>query len=235
MPERVPMPRAPRIVIPGIPLHVVQRGNDRQYCFRSHSDFLVYLRCLGSAVREYDIEVHAYVLMSNHVHLLVTPSERHSVSRMMQQLGRGYVRYFNDTYCRTGTLWEGRFFSSLVESDEYLLASQRYIELNPVRANIVQDPAEYTWSSYAANGLGRTNPVLRPHKIWTQLGANQSERLANYRRLFEERVDEHVFRRAARKGLPVGSNSWIVGLEAKYNVRFSSGRRGRPPTPDKGL
>ena len=226
------MPRAPRITIPGIPLHVVQRGNNRLNCFVSDSDFRAYIRCLGSAARDYGVEVHAYVLMSNHVHLLVTPSETLSVSRMMQQLGRGYVRYFNDTHRRTGTLWEGRFFSSLVECDEYLLACQRYIELNPVRANITRHPGEYAWSSYPANALGEASQVLQPHKIWTQLGASQTERLANSRRLFEDQVDEHVFRRAARTGRPVGSSS---ALEAKHNVRFSSGKRGRPPTSEKGL
>lgn len=229
------MPRAPRIVIPGIPLHVVQRGNNRRNCFESDKDFRLYLRCLGSAASAYGVKIHAYVLMSNHVHILVTPSERQSVSKMMQQIGRGYVRYFNDTYSRTGTLWEGRFFSSVVECDDYLLACQRYIELNPVRANIVQDPGDYPWSSYAANGLGEVNQIIEPHRIWIELGIDQPERLANYRRLFRDGGDEHVFRRAIQKGLPVGTSSWASALEAKHNIRFSSGRRGRPPAADKGL
>ena len=141
------MARKPRFVLPGYPRHVVQRGNNRQACFFDESDYRKYLDSLAEAAHKYHCQVHAYVLMTNHVHLLVTPTTDEGISQMMQSVGRRYVRYFNGVYRRTGTLWEGRYKASLVQTDSYLLTCYRYIELNPVRAEMVPDPGDYPWSS----------------------------------------------------------------------------------------
>lgn len=160
------MARLPRICPPGIPQHIIQRGNNRQVCFASEEDFAAYAHWLEQYSREYQVAIHAWVFMTNHVHLLVTPEREDSVSRMMQTLGRHYVRYFNYSYKRSGTLWEGRFKSCLVEEENYLLICQRYIELNPVRAGMVGSPADYSWSSYRANGLSKPAKLLTPHHIY---------------------------------------------------------------------
>ncbi|GAA5525253.1 hypothetical protein Maes01_01818 [Microbulbifer aestuariivivens] len=149
------MARLPRIAPVGVPQHVIQRGNNRQVCFGCEDDFIAYAGWLRDYAEEYAVEVHAWVFMTNHVHLLVTPLEERAVSKMMQALGRMYVRYFNGAYQRSGTLWEGRYRSCLVQSEDYLLHCYRYIELNPVRAGMVKDPGKYCWSSYGANALGR--------------------------------------------------------------------------------
>jgi len=145
------MARKPRVFLQGVAQHVVQRGNNREPCFFAEADYQFYLECLAESATKYACQLHAYVLMTNHVHLLVTPENESSLSGMMQSLGRRYVRYVNHTYKRTGTLWEGRYKSSLVQSENYLLTCSRYIELNPVRANMVETPAEYRWSSYGHN------------------------------------------------------------------------------------
>jgi len=148
------MARLPRLCLSGIPQHIIQRGSNRQACFASAEDFAAYANWLQECADKYDVAVHAWVFMTNHVHLLVTPSSSDGVSKMMQTLGRYYVRYFNNTYRRTGTLWEGRFKSCVIDAEEYLLTCYRYIELNPVRAGMVESPSDYAWSSYGANGLG---------------------------------------------------------------------------------
>lgn len=180
------MPRRPRLITPGIPLHLVHRGNNRRDCFLTARDYRVYLLALEEYSRRYSVSIHAYVLMTNHIHLLVTPENRTGVSRMMQQIGRKYVSYFNDTHERTGTLWEGRFRSTVVLADEHLLACYRYIELNPVRASLVSNPAQYQWSSYRANALGHPSDIIRPRHEWIALGLNRSARSEKYRRLFQE-------------------------------------------------
>ncbi|TZF82924.1 transposase [Cognatilysobacter lacus] len=174
------MARLPRLDLPGIPQHVVQRGNDRQPCFARDEDYQHYRQELGEAALKHGCELHAYVLMTNHVHLLVTPSTPGGVSRMMQAIGRRYVACFNSRYRRTGTLWEGRFKSALVDSDRYVLACYRYIELNPVRAHMVADASEYPWSSFHANALGRPEARVRPHPSWTALGTSDQERRCAY-------------------------------------------------------
>ncbi|GAB1595055.1 transposase [Lysobacter claricitrinus] len=177
------MARLPRLDLPGIPQHVVQRGNDRQPCFARDGDYEHYRQELGEAALKHDCAVHAYVLMTNHVHLLVTPSSPGGVSRMMQAIGRRYVACFNARYRRTGTLWEGRFKSALVDSDRYVLACYRYIELNPVRAGMVVHPTDYPWSSCVTNALGRDEPRVRPHAAWLALSGTAEQRFAAYREL----------------------------------------------------
>lgn len=181
------MARLPRLYLPDVPQHIIQRGINRQDCFISDKDFAAYAYWLDESARQYQVAVHAWVFMTNHVHILVTPQSEQGVSRMMQATGRHYVRYFNHTYGRTGTLWEGRFKSCLVDAEDYLLACQRYIELNPVRAGMVAVPEGYTWSSYKANGFGKQMKLWTPHRVYLGLGATIRERAAAYR--------ECVFRR----------------------------------------
>lgn len=233
--EHLDMPRSPRIAIAGLPLHIVQRGNNRQACFVNTKDYETYLRVMEEASGYYGVHIHAYVLMTNHVHLLVTPYDESSASKMMQQIGRRYVLYFNKSHRRSGTLWEGRFRSSLVETDDYLLACQRYIELNPVRASIVSCPSLYRWSSYRANALGEPASLITPHSVWTDLSSSAEARYGSYRKLFAEEIDARVFRSACQKGLPVGSANWRAKLESEHGVHFGTGKQGRPAIRKKGF
>lgn len=179
------MARLPRICPPGVPQHIIQRGNNRQACFASDEDFSHYAYWLAEYSNEFDVAVHAWVFMTNHVHLLATPMGENGLSSLMQALGRRYVRYFNYAYQRSGTLWEGRFKSCVVEAEHYLLTCMRYIELNPVRANMVSQPEQYRWSSYHANGLGKAINLCRPHDVYTRLGKTRADRLQAYRELFK--------------------------------------------------
>ena len=163
-----------------------------------------YLSWLKEFSKKYLVDVHAWVLMSNHVHLLCTPYEENAISKMMQSMGRMYVRYYNYTYQRSGTLWEGRFKSCLVESEQYLLELYRYIELNPVRAGMVEEPSEYSWSSYGCNALGVKTDLQMPHELYLKLGKTEEERLENYRSLFKSHIDVELLkeiREGVNKGL----------------------------------
>ncbi len=187
------MARLPRPDLAGVPQHVVQRGNNRMPCFLDDEDRHRYLQCLREALVRYGCELHAYVLMSNHVHLLLTPAEAGSISRLMQTFARNYAGLFNGRHRRSGTLWEGRYKSCLVDSERYVLSCYRYIELNPVRAWMVDDPAAHPWSSYSANALGRSNPLLRPHAAFTALAVEPAARAQAYRVLFAQALsDESV-------------------------------------------
>ena len=150
------MARLPRYAVPGQPQHVIQRGNNRSVMFLRPADYVRYLDNVRAACDQHGCAVHAYVLMTNHVHLLMTPTNAGGISRVMQSVGRRYVRYFNQSYQRTGTLWEGRYRAAAIDSEQYLFACYRYIERNPVRAGMVDDPADYRWSSHAANALHET-------------------------------------------------------------------------------
>ena len=184
------MPRRTRIHIDDLPLHIVQRGHNRAACFFDDQDRLAYLDWLGEALTRERCRLHAYVLMTNHVHLLLTPDEAERVPQVLISVGRRYVQYINATYGRTGTLWDGRYKSSLVQAETYLLLCQRYIELNPVRAGLVTDPAHYRWSSYRANALGEPNALLRPHPLYMAIGAEDNARRAAYRDLFGGALDD---------------------------------------------
>src|SRR5450631_2933514 len=183
------MPRRSRVHLDGVPLHIVQRGHNREPCFFAEEDYGSYLHWLGDALDETDCKLHGYVMMTNHVHLLLTPRKAQAVPRLVISLGRRYVQYINRTYRRTRTLWDSRYKSSLVQAETYLLACQRYIELNPVRAAMVDDPAHYRWSSYRANALGRADPQLAPHELYLALGRNDRDRQAAYRALFRSHLD----------------------------------------------
>ena len=163
------MPRKPRMYLPGVPAHIVQRGNNRDACFFSDIDYQYYLEVLGQGLRRYEVKLHAYCLMTNHVHLLMTPNDEMGISRVMQHLGRMYVLYVNRTYRRSGTLWEGRHKASLINAEEYLLTCYRYIELNPVVARMVRAPGEYRWSSYRRNALDEPNALIHEHLLYQQM------------------------------------------------------------------
>ncbi|MCI0505129.1 MAG: transposase [Gammaproteobacteria bacterium] len=178
------MPRKPRFNLVGLPQHVIQRGNNRKPCFFSEQDYRRYLEDLEEVAGKYDCRIHAYVLMTNHVHMLITPMVDHGISQMMQALGRRYVCYVNKTYNRTGTLWEGRYKSCLIDSDRYLLTCMRYIELNPVRADMVSHPGEYQWSSYRANAQREESILIEHHPLYLELGTSTEERSMAYRELF---------------------------------------------------
>ena len=235
MRQAVLMPRIPRLVFPGVPLHIVQRGNNRQVVFFEAADYRLYLDTLFESAQRYDVSIHAFVCMTNHVHLLVTPWCKDSAARMMQRLGSTYTAAINAAYGRCGSLWEGRFKSSLVDSEGYVLACYRYIELNPVRAGMVTHPGEYRWSSYAHNANCLSDYLIRPQEQWLALGRNAHERRAKYRDLVELGIDQDHLRRiryASRKGLPTGSNRFKQEIAAALARKLGTGRRGRPK---KGL
>lgn len=224
------MPRRPRLLLPDPPLHIVQRGINREPCFFADEDYLCYLHWLDEAAGDCGCAIHAYALMSNHVHLLLTPGLGGSPSRLMQSIGRRYVQYVNRFYRRTGSLWEGRFKSSLVQAESYLLACMRYIELNPVRAGMVSDPAQYRWSSYRANGLGHADCRITPHPLYLALDAAAPNRQEAYRHLFRPQLDADAMaeiRDALRLGMPLGGERFVEAICQRLSVRRNTGRRGR--------
>jgi len=201
------MPRPPRVVLPGHALHLVQRGNNRGPCFVDDRDRMRFLTALHHSSVDARCPVHAYVLMKNHIHLLVTAGEARAPARLMQALARSYVRHFNARHGRTGTLWEGRYRSSLIDAERYFLQCSRYIEMNPVRAGLVSEPGAYRWSSFASNAHGQPNAVVRRHAVYLSLGRWESTRREAYRALFETPLDSLVLdaiRRATKQGLALG-------------------------------
>ena len=225
------MARAPRFDLPGMPQHLVQRGVDRMACFARHWDYARYLDELQASAQGFDCQVHAYVLMTNHVHLLVTPPQQGVISRMMQRLGRRYVGYFNTCHQRTGPLWEGRFRSSLVDTDQYLLACQRYIELNPVRAGLVASPLAYPWSSHRHYATGEPNPLLSVHPTFLALGIDPERRRMRYTGLMEAGMaasEVDAVRLHLRKGRPLGGEGFQRQVEALLGRRAGPRPRGRP-------
>ena len=225
------MARQHRFCPAGIPQHVVQRGNNKRSCFVDDKDFINYARWMREYSLEFDIKIHAWVFMSNHVHLLLTPGADNGIAKFMQGVGRRYVLYFNHRHAQTGTLWEGRYKSSLVETSLYLLACYRYIELNPVRANIVEHPSDYEWSSYHSNATGKPSSLLTPHEEYLALGPTVDSRQYEYRSYLQQVAqpasDEQITQ-ALNKGLVTGSASFVQRLEQAHDIRFGNGKRGRP-------
>lgn len=212
-PRYTAMTRLNRSFIPGLPTHVVHRGNDRQDIFKCTGDYLFFRTCLGDAAKEYLIDVHSYVLMTNHVHLLMTPRDPFGISKAMHSAIRRYAGYFNTRYQRTGTLWEGRFHSAVIGSDFYLLACHRYIDNNPVRAGIVERPELYLWSSHRHYARDESDPLITPHPTVIDLAHDVSGRRRAYRALFEAPEDpDHLqaLRTASRRGCPL-----VNGLPAQ--------------------
>lgn len=205
------MPRTARLIVAGMPCHIIQRGHNRSACFNSAADYRLYLKILEEQADSHQCAVHAYVLMTNHIHLLVTPEHSDGISMLMRYLNQKYVRYFNRRYERTGSLWEGRFKSCIIETDRYLLACYRYIEMNPVRAGMVNDPADYQWSSYMVNAGSRTSTLIKPHSGYLELGQSLSRRRENYRKLISEYLDEdtiHQIRVATNANSVFGSKTF---------------------------
>lgn len=225
------MPRKPRVYVAGIASHIIQRGNDRQACFFTDEDYQFYLECLFDASRKYKVSCHAYVLMTNHVHLLLTPATAEGVSQVMQSIGRRYVQYINKTYRRSGTLWEGRHKASLVDVNNYLFTCYRYIELNPVRAGMVNHPSEYRWSSFMANAHGHMNCRITPHELFESLGADAESARKSYREMFEADLgvsEIHQIRNAAQFSLPLGNTRFNEKIEEMIGRKLGYARRGRP-------
>jgi putative transposase len=232
------MSRHKRLVLPAVPLHIIQRGNNRGPCFAGTADHLVYLSLLRLYAAETACHVHAYVLMTNHVHLLLSAGNRAGPGTLMRRLGQHYVQYFNRRHGRSGTLWEGRFRSCLVDTERYLLVCQRYIELNPVRARMVETPEAYPWSSYRANALGADDPLVTPHVVYASLGAHDVDRRAAYRHLFLEDVQEQSLaeiRHATNSGRPLGPTSFLEEVTHASGRRPVQRRPGRPRTSEKQL
>lgn len=230
------MPRRARIALPGIPLHVIQRGNNRHACFFADDDYRFYLDQLRLCAQRAGCAIHAYVLMTNHVHLLLTPCQADSAGGMMKLLGQRYVQHVNRLYRRSGTLWEGRFRSCIVQDDAYLLACSRYIELNPVRAGIVAAPSAYRWSSYRANALGESDSLIEPHPIYAALGSRAQERQAAYRALFIEMLDAGLvsdIRRATNGNFALGNARFQAEVTAALGRRAIPGESGRPRKQDE--
>jgi putative transposase len=225
------MSRLPRYYVPALPQHVIQRGNNRDPMFRCAADFAFYLDCLGHAARKHALAIHAYVLMTNHVHVLATPGHESSLPRTMQSVGRVYVRYFNTAYQRTGTLWEGRYKATVIQDDQYLLTCMRYIELNPVRAGIVRAPGEYRWSSHHLNAWGEPDPTIAEHPLYRELGSSPDARQGAYRSLFESELadDDLLHLRDATH------NGWALGGEDFQTRVTQFGRRSKRLPRGRGV
>jgi putative transposase len=225
------MSRLVRLLVPGLTNHVIQRGNNRQAIFFADEDRSRYLGWLGQALDVTGCRLHAYVLMTNHVHLLLTGAHADSVPRLMQSLGRHYVGDLNRRYGRTGTLWEGRYKSTILDSERYVLACYRYIEANPVRARMVARPDDHPWSSWHANGLGRADPLLSAHETYRALGATPEARCDAYRALFAEGLNAEMLatlRDATQRGWVPGSERFRSEIEAVLGRRAGPPVRGRP-------
>lgn len=229
-----PMARLPRYVIPGQPQHIIQRGNNRQAIFGAEPDYRFFRDALVEAAAQHGLAIHAYVWMTNHVHLLATPALEDSISKTFQSVGRRYVQYFNHAYQRSGTLWEGRYRATVVDSERYLLTLMRYIELNPVRAGMVAAPQDYPWSSYRRNAQGKGGPNadwLVPHDEYTRLGHDDAARRKAYRALFAaviEQDDLAAIRDCTHKGWALGGERFRQEVEALGQRRAASKGVGRP-------
>jgi putative transposase len=225
------MPRRARLYLPGLPYHLVQRGNNREACFFEPENYQFYLELLRENAKRYRVAVHAWVLMTNHVHLLLTPENELSISRMTRALGSRYAQYLNKNYKRTGTIWEGRHKSSPVHAQEYLLKCYRYIELNPVSAGMVKRPEEYRWSSYHANAWGDAVDWVTPHVEYLVLGADVQARCLAYRGIFAEYLDEgdvSAIRLATHYCHPLGDDRFRLQIEEKLGRAVGQAARGRP-------
>jgi putative transposase len=225
------MARRPRLAVPALPHHVIQRGNNRQAIFFADADYRFFLGCLAKAKARYSCRLYAYVLMTNHVHLLLEPLAGEHLSLLMQSVGRRYVRYVNDTYGRSGTLWEGRFKSAVVSHDAYLLACTRYIERNPVRAQLAARPETYPWSSVHFHTQGTSNPLLDEDPAYAALGETAAQRQGAYRGWLVAGAPEGevaAIREATHKGLLIGPDTFQRQMETVVGRRLVGEQRGRP-------
>ena len=225
------MPRRARLLVPDVPLHIIQRGNNRQACFYAAEDYRFYLDWLTGYAAEAQCQVHAYVLMTNHVHLLISSSMPAGPGSLMKALGQRYVQYINRRYRRGGTLWEGRFRSCPVQEEAYLMACQRYIELNPVRAGMIRQPADYLWSSYRVNAMGEESTLIKPHPLYRALGRSAAERRKAYRQLFRRELEPDVvdaIRSATNGNYALGNEQFARQIGQALGQRATRGKAGRP-------
>lgn len=225
------MARLPRYNLPGQPQHIILRGNNSCAIFAAKEDYRFFLDCLLDAANRHRCAIHAYVLMTNHVHMLMTPGQENSIGKTLQSLGRRYVQYFNHAQKRTGTLWEGRYKSTLIDSESYLLTCYRYIELNPVRAKMVSHPRNYPWSSYSCHAEGKFDQIIAYHPLYLDLGHERRERQAAYRAIFKEQLSETVLkaiRDATNRGWALGNARFMQEITVVANRRVSPLPRGRP-------
>ena len=225
------MARLPRLTLPGYPHHVIQRGNNRQPIFASTADYQMLLALLDENARKFGVALHAYVLMGNHFHLLATPQTADGLPQMMQAVGRRYVRYFNDTQKRSGTLWEGRYKSTLIQSERYLLACMAYIDLNPVRAGMVLQAQYYPWSSHGHYTGLRIDKLITPHPLVWALGNTPFAREAAYAELVQSGINpvqETALTDSALSGWALGEPDFVADLQKRTERRVSKASPGRP-------
>ncbi len=226
------MPRKPRFFLPEVPVHIVQRGHNREPVFADQADFECYLNCLGDAAFRHGVAVHAYVLMTNHVHFLVTPDTEHSIAAMLQMVGRHFGPYLRRHYGGSGSIWSGRYKASLVQSERYLLLCMRYIELNPVRAGMVSLPGHYRWSSYRANAQGQENVLLTPQQEYLALAQTGEARQEAYKALFKghnnNSSDLGLIRATSQTGTPLGNDFFKRHIEKKLGCKLGYTSPGRP-------
>jgi putative transposase len=225
------MPRKPRFYLPGVPVHIVQRGHSRSPVFFETQDYVTYAHWVREGSEKYNIAVHAFVLMKNHIHLLITPPKAQNVSLFMQFVGRRYVPYMNHKYGKSGSIWEGRYKASLVQEETYFLIVMRYIELNPVRANIVDLPGHYQWSSFFHNAGEQRISFIKPHPIYSALGRDKRERCDAYLKLFEGHIDKEDMKRIRESwqtGTPLGNDLFRDKIEKQLHCKVGVARRGRP-------
>lgn len=225
------MARQPRLCLPGFAHHVIQRGNNRQAIFKDKADFEFMLQLLLEYCRSFKVDVHAYVLMDNHFHLLLTPHSDNGLPQMMQAVGRRYVQYFNRRHGRTGTLWEGRYRSTVVQTERYLLACMVYIDLNPVRAGMVGQASDWLWSSYGSNAGMRQDRLLTPHALYWALGNTPFAREATYAGLVQAGLppgQQTALTRTTLSGWAWGDDAFIASLQTHTDRRLAPGRPGRP-------
>lgn len=224
------MARLPRYSLPGQPQHVILRGNNRSIIFAADDDYRFFLDCLEDAATRHGCVIHAYVLMTNHVHFLMTPAREDGIGKVLQSVGRRYVQYFNYTYRRTGTLWEGRYKATLIDSENYLLTCYRYIELNPVRAGMVEQPQDYCWTSYAHHALDEPDDLIEDHLLYIALGNTDETRRAAYCALFKYQLDDAEIteiRTSLNKGLAVGTERFKDQIETVLARSVRPGQAGR--------
>jgi len=225
------MARLPRLNLPNVAQHITQRGHNREACFANDEDCAAYMHHLREAAEKHEVAIHAFVLMTNHVHILATPKTADGVTKLMQGVGRNYVPYFNYVHGRSGTLWEGRYKSCLVASDAYLLECYRYIELNPVKPGLVDRAEDYRWSSHKSNAYGLPSTILTPHALYKKLGKNREERLEAYRRLFDAhqpKATKVEIETMLDKGLVLGNDSFKKQVEKLLGRNVRPRKAGRP-------
>jgi putative transposase len=230
------MARLPRLTLPGYPHHVIQRGNNRQPIFATVADYRALLDLLEENAKKFEVAVHAYVLMSNHFHLLATPQTVDGLPKMMQAVGRTYVRYFNNTQKRTGTLWDGRYKSTLIQTDKYLLACMAYIDLNPVRAGLAAQPQDYPWSSHVHYLGVRTDRLITPHGLFWELGNTPFAREAAYAKLVQagiNPVQQLALSIATLRGWALGEPDFVADLQKRTQRRVEKSSAGRPFSANK--